>query len=444
MTTMDKLTILADAAKYDVACTSSGSDRANRPGTLGSAVAGGICHSFASDGRCISLLKVLYSNACAYDCSYCVNRSSNDVPRASFEQRELASLTIEFYRRNYLEGLFLSSGVLKNPNYTCELMHNALSILRNEYNFNGYIHVKAIPGADDRLIHALGLLADRISVNIELPSRQSLELLAPDKNREDILRPMSRIKERIMENRNEIALFKRVPKFAPAGQATQLIVGATPETDHQILKLSSALYKKYSLKRVFFSAYMPMGSSANLPSTDIKPPLLREHRLYQSDWLMRFYGFKADEIVSERHPNLNPLIDPKCNWAINNMHVFPVEINTAPREMLLRAPGIGPISANRIITARRMGKLDFTGLKKLGVILKRAQYFITCGGKAMPGVKMEPAAALNGLLSVKSAIMAEGAYARQISMFDLTEEELAACLVQQPELSTAMTAVLRA
>ena len=309
---MEKLTILTDAAKYDVACTSSGSDRAGQSGMIGNAVACGICHSFASDGRCISLLKVLYSNACVYDCSYCVNRVTNDTRRATFDPRELADLTISFYRRNYIEGLFLSSGVIKNPDYTCELMIRSIKILRQEYRFNGYIHAKAIPGTSELLINQLGMLVDRMSINIELPSQLSLAKLAPDKSKESILKPMRQIKNKIIENKDELVVYRSANKFVPAGQSTQIIIGATPETDHQILSLASSLYNKYSLRRVFYSAYMPIVSGANLPALTTPPPLLREHRLYQADFMLRMYGFKASEIVDENHPHLNPLVDPKC------------------------------------------------------------------------------------------------------------------------------------
>ncbi|NLG24499.1 MAG: putative DNA modification/repair radical SAM protein [Clostridiales bacterium] len=413
---MDKLTILTDAAKYDVACTSSGSDRRGKAGRLGNAVACGICHTFASDGRCVSLLKVLQSNACAYDCGYCVNRRSNDPPRATFQPRELADLTIEFYRRNYIEGLFLSSAVVGNPDHTCEMMLKTLTILRGEYDFGGYIHVKAIPGADPALLAGLGLMADRISVNIELPSRGSLKLLAPDKTPEAILRPMGELGARIAEHRQALALYRHAPKFAPAGQSTQLIVGASPESDRQILRLSSALYRKYALRRVFFSAYMPVVGGRNLPALDTKPPLLREHRLYQADWLMRFYGFDAEEILTERQPNLHPLIDPKCNWAVQHMERFPVEVNRAPLETLLRVPGIGPTSARRIVQARRVGPLNYEGLKRLGVVLKRAQYFILCGGRSLPGMGMEPDAVLRALVSEARREALPGFH--QLSMFD--------------------------
>lgn len=375
MDLMHKLTILADSAKYDAACTSSGVDRAGGKG-IGNAVSGGICHSFAADGRCISLLKVLMTNHCIFDCKYCVNRSSNDTPRASFSPQELAELTIQFYRRNYIEGLFLSSGVIKNPDYTMEQMIEALALLRRKYDFSGYIHAKAIPGASGELVYRLGMLADRVSINIELPSEGSLKLLAPHKSRRAILNPMQQIKEGIVENKQSLALYRHAPAFAPAGQATQMIIGASGESDYQILKLASGLYEHYALKRVFYSAYIPAVEDSLLPSVDTKPPLLREHRLYQADWLMRQYEFEADEILSERSPNFNPYLDPKCNWAVNNMACFPVNVNTAPKHVLLRVPGIGPTSAQRIVIARRNGKLGMQELKRIGVVLKRAQYFI--------------------------------------------------------------------
>lgn len=405
MDLLEKLDILADAAKYDAACTSSGVDRDGEAGSTGSAVGCGICHSFAADGRCISLLKVLMSNACVYDCKYCLNRRSNETRRATFTPRELAELTIHFYRRNYIEGLFLSSGVLRDPDYTCERMIETLELLRHEYGFRGYIHAKAIPGADTRLIERLGYLADRMSVNIELPSYESLERLAPDKSRTSILKPMGFITGSIGQNSSDLVRYRHAPRFAPAGQSTQMIVGASPETDLHILNLTQALYRKYGLKRVFFSAYVPMQSHALLPPMDRKPPLLREHRLYQADWLLRTYGFDASELLDEEHPNFNPYLDPKCNWAINHLEQFPVEVNTAPYEMLLRVPGVGTKSAKRILTARRAGSLDFAGLRRIGVVVKRAQYFLICRGRAMEGLKMTPDAIFRALLSERCTRM---------------------------------------
>lgn len=411
----NKLTILSDSAKYDVACTSSGVGRSGKLGSIGSAAKAGICHSFSADGRCISLLKVLMTNVCIFDCKYCVNRVSNDTVRVTFTPQELADLTINFYRRNYIEGLFLSSGVLKSPNYTTEQMIKALELLRGVYRFGGYIHVKAIPGADSELITRLGLLADRMSINIELPSQESLRLLAPDKTKESILRPMGLISTKIQENSTELVKFRHASKFVPAGQSTQLIVGATPDTDHKILTLTEGLYKKYRLKRVFFSAYTPVAEHSLLPAVDIKPPLLREHRLYQADWLLRFYGFEAKELLDEQNPNFNLQVDPKCNWALNHLEKFPLEINKAPYEMLVRVPGIGVTSALRILTARRSGSLDFSGLKKLGVVLKRAQYFITCKGKIMAGLKISSDGAIRALMADQYKLLSP--YPEQLSLF---------------------------
>lgn len=388
MDVAEKLTILAEGAKYDVACTSSGIDRQGKKGGIGSTSACGFCHSFAADGRCISLLKVLMTNSCVYDCGYCMNRRTNDIPRATFTPRELADLMIGFYRRNYIEGLFLSSGVLRNPDYTMEQMCECLNLLRNEYRFNGYIHAKAIPGASKELISRIGVLADRVSVNLELPSEQSLNLIAPDKPKANILRPMGQIRDGITENTHDLAIYRSAPQFAPAGQSTQVIIGATPETDYQIINLAQGLYKKYSLKRVFYSAYIPIGGHALLPKNQ-PIPLLREHRLYQADFLMRMYGFAAQEILSEQNPSLDPLLDPKCNWALRNLGTFPVEINSADLELLLRVPGIGPTGARKIVKARKMARLDFDDLKKLNIVLKRAAYFITCSGKYMQGIRFE-------------------------------------------------------
>ena len=428
---LKKLEVLTDAAKYDVACTSSGVDRPGRPGALGNAVKAGICHSFAADGRCISLLKVLLSNDCAYDCAYCVNRRSCDGPRATFTPEELCRLTVEFYRRNYIEGLFLSSAVVKNPDYTSELMLTTLKKLREEERFWGYVHVKAIPGADPRLTHALGLYADRMSVNIELPSQKSLALLAPQKSKEKILAPMGLIRDGIRENASDLARYRAAPKFVPAGQSTQMIIGATPETDRQILALTEGLYRKYQLKRVFFSAYMPVVSDRNLPARDTPPPLLREHRLYQADWLLRFYGFSAGEILDDQHPDFNPLLDPKCNWAVNHMEHFPVEVNRAPYEMLLRVPGIGVKSAKRIRAARRYAALDFDALKKLGVVLKRARYFILCNGKSISPLPTDNPAVIAGAVSDRGFSPRELAPPEQLSLFAPTKEDGVKCLTGQ-------------
>ncbi|MCI8649643.1 MAG: putative DNA modification/repair radical SAM protein [Anaerotruncus sp.] len=431
----EKLEILSDAAKYDVACTSSGVDRPGKKGGIGSCFKAGICHSFAADGRCISLLKVLLTNYCIYDCKYCINRASNEVRRTAFTPRELAELTIQFYRRNYIEGLFLSSGVLKSPDYTCEQIIRTLELLRNEYRFNGYIHAKTIPGTDPALIQRLGLLADRMSVNIEMPSNQSLALLAPHKTKESILRPMGQIQRGINEHTTDLVRYRHAPRFAPAGQSTQMIIGATAETDFQILRLTQGLYKKYGLKRVFFSAYMPVQEDRLLPARNTPPPLLREHRLYQADWLLRFYGFEASELLDEAHQSFHPLIDPKCNWAINHLDQFPIEVNTASYEMLLRVPGIGVKSAQRILMARRNGKLDFTALKRMGVVLKRAQYFLLCGGKMTEGLRVTPDAALRALISEKDYELARlpQEAPEQLSLFDRApkREDLQKCLSGQ-------------
>lgn len=435
----EKLHILADAAKYDVACTSSGVDRKGEKGYIGNSVACGICHSFASDGRCISLLKILMTNHCIYDCKYCLNRSSNDVVRTAFTPQEICQLTMEFYKRNYIEGLFLSSGVNKNPTYTMEQMCETLHLLRTVYRFNGYIHVKAIPGAPDELLSKAGYLADRVSVNLELPTGESLKKLAPNKSHAAILRPMRMMSNTIAEHRlaigksaqmerssssrhlqNSIFNTKQVTgdagetagiessistksyelpvdirrenlqrPFASAGQSTQMIIGATPETDYHLLKTTQHLYQSYDLKRVFFSAYVPLNEDSDLPALDTPAPLLREHRLYQADWLLRFYGFQADELLSAEKPNFNELLDPKCDWALRHLELFPVEVNTASYDMILRIPGVGPKSAYRIIQARRYGTVDFPHLKKMGVVLKRAHYFITCGGKMMYRIPVE-------------------------------------------------------
>lgn len=380
MDILEKLRILSAAAKYDVSCSSSGSNRKNTKGGLGNGYESGICHSFTADGRCISLLKILLTNQCSFDCVYCVNRISNDIERAFFTPKEIADLTLNFYRRNYIEGLFLSSAVFKNANYTMELLTEVADILRNEHRFNGYIHLKAIPGADEALIKKAGMLADRMSVNIELPSNNSLKLLAPQKNKEKILKPMSFIGREISILQEERKIYKKAPKFIPAGQSSQLIVGATPESDLQIMRLSENLYNHYNLKRVYYSAYVPVVKSAKLP--DIKnPPLIREHRLYQADWLLRFYGFSAKELLDDTNPNFDIKLDPKTDWALRHLESFPIEINLAHYNTLLRVPGIGVRSAMRIVKIRKVQFLSFEDLRKLGVVLKRAKYFITCRGK---------------------------------------------------------------
>ena len=384
MELLEKLKILADSAKYDASCSSSGSERKNMPGGIGNAARMGICHTFSGDGRCVSLLKVLLTNFCMYDCQYCVNRTSNDVPRAAFTPRELADLTIQFYKRNYIEGLFLSSAVVRSPDHTMELLIECLTILRREYRFNGYIHAKTIPGASQELINRIGLLVDRVSVNIELPSNASLKAFAPQKSKEAILRPMGQITGAITQSKQELALYRHAPSFAPAGQSTQMIIGATPETDYSILTLSEQLYKRYALKRVYYSAYVPVGTNPLLPVT--APPLLREHRIYQADWLLRYYGFTAEELLSAEHPNFNNFIDPKCDWALRHWELFPVEINRAPYQVLLRVPGLGVRSAQKIVRARRAAALRFEDLKKMRISMKRAKYFVTCGGKTYQNI----------------------------------------------------------
>ena len=421
MSLYDKLNILSDAAKYDVSCTSSGVERRGDGTGMGNCRKAGICHSFSSDGRCISLLKILFTNECIYDCKYCINRSSNDVVRTSFTPEEVCTLTMEFYRRNYIEGLFLSSGILKSPDYTMELIYAALYRLRHICNFQGYIHVKAIPGADQRLIRMTGFLADRMSVNMELPTAESLRLLAPHKSRKNILVPMRFVQEKMKENHHEITLYKNAPRFVPAGQSTQMIIGATPETDYQILRVTEALYKKFDLKRVFFSAFVPVNEDKALPSIrDQGPPLLREHRLYQADWLLRFYHFEAEELLDEENQNFNVYLDPKCCWALRHLDIFPVEINRADYHTLLRVPGIGYKSAGRIVKARRWGGIGFEDLKKMGVVLKRALYFITCSGKMMYPVRIDEDSITRNLLNTRERIPeeVERMTFRQLSLFD--------------------------
>lgn len=382
MDIFQKLHILTKAAQYDVSCSSSGSNRNHTKTGLGNALKSGICHSWAADGRCISLLKVLFSNHCVYDCAYCVNKRSNDIKRATFTVEEMVKLTLNFYKRNYIEGLFLSSGIYKNPDYTMGLLLETIKRLRINHQFNGYIHLKAIPGASLALIKEAGLYADRMSVNIEFPSEAGLKLLAPQKTKESILKPMAYLGKTIPALGLERKKFKKAPLFVPAGQTTQMVIGATPDSDWQILKLTQHLYHHFSLKRVYFSAFVPVMKDKNLPAL-LTPPLKREHRLYQADWLLRFYGFKANEILDESHPNFDLHWDPKTSWALRNYHLFPIEINKAPYEMLLRIPGVGIKSAKRIVGARKFHKLNFEHLKKIGVVLKRAQFFILCLGKPL-------------------------------------------------------------
>lgn len=421
MSIYEKLQILTDAAKYDVACTSSGVERKGDGTGIGNCSKAGICHSFSADGRCISLLKILFTNECIYDCKYCVNRSSNDVIRTSFTPDEICTLTMEFYRRNYIEGLFLSSGILKNPNYTMELIYAALYKLRHVCNFQGYIHVKTIPGADPILIQKVGFLADRMSVNLELPTAESLRLLAPHKSRKNILAPMRLVQEKSKENRQELTLYKSAPRFVPAGQSTQMIIGASPETDYQILRVAESLYQKFGLKRVFYSAFVAVNEDKALPArTSDGPPLLREHRLYQADWLLRYYKFEANELLNEKNPNFNIFLDPKCNWALNHLEYFPVEVNRASYDVLLRVPGIGYKSAGRIVKARRFGSLGFEDLRKMGVVLKRALYFITCSGKMMYKTKIEEDYITRNLLNTKERLpdSVAGMNYQQLSLFD--------------------------
>lgn len=418
---MERLKILTDAAKYDAACTSSGTSRRGSGQGMGNCADMGICHSFSADGRCISLLKILFTNECVFDCHYCINRCSNDIPRASFTPDEVCRLTIEFYRRNYIEGLFLSSGILKNPAYTMELLYQTLFKLRNEYHFEGYIHVKAIPGAPPELIQQTGFLADRMSVNLELPTSEGLKRLAPHKSRRTILSPMRQIQTGITANQEELALWKGTPAFVPAGQSTQMIIGATGESDYQIVNVAEALYQKFGLKRVFYSAFIRVNEDALLPALPGGPPLLREHRLYQADWLLRYYGFQAEELLSEERPNFNILLDPKCDWAVRHLERFPVEANRADYYTLLRVPGVGVRSARRIVEARRHGVLDFGDLKKFGVVLKRAMYFLTCQGKMMMPFRWDQdwiAASLAGEEKRRAWEITERDSYRQMSLFD--------------------------
>ena len=445
----EKLEILSDAAKYDVACTSSGVERKGKSGMIGNTAASGICHSFAADGRCISLLKILFTNECIHDCKYCINRRSNDTLRTSFTPEEVCELTIQFYRRNYIEGLFLSSGVRRSPDETMEQIYITLKLLREKYKFNGYIHVKGIPGASPQLVEAVGFLADRMSLNLELATGDGLKRLAPGKSREKILLPMRQIQKGIYGQRmlltdgkaeSRSALLEEVSEqtalslgnlqypalrkqqdFVPAGQSTQMIVGATQENDYQLLTVAESLYQNYDLKRVFYSAYVALNEDSALPDPGTKPPLLREHRLYQADWLLRFYGFKAQELLSEEKPNFNVYLDPKCEWAIRHLEQFPVEINRAPYDLLLRVPGIGVKSARRIVRARRSEKLGFEQLRRIGVVLKRAHYFITCNGKMMYQTKIDEDYITRRILDLdrqKNWELDYNVTFRQLSLFD--------------------------
>ncbi len=420
MSIMEKLEILTDAAKYDVSCSSSGVERKGNGRDMGNCKKAGICHSFSSDGRCISLLKILMTNECVYDCKYCINRRSNDVPRATFTPEEICTLTMEFYRRNYIEGLFLSSGIIHNPNYTMELIYGTLLLLRKKYRFNGYVHVKAIPGADGELIRQTGFLADRMSVNLELPTAEGLQNLAPNKHRKTILTPMRQIQNGITENKNELVVYRHAPSFVTGGQSTQMIIGATPENDYQILNVAESLYQKFDLKRVYYSAFVRVNDDKMLPSLPGGPPLLREHRLYQADWLLRFYGFKAEELLSEKRPFFNVMLDPKEDWAVRHLECFPIEVNKASYEMLLRIPGVGVKSARRIVAARRSVNLTFADLKKLGVVMKRAIYFMTCNGRMMYPTKLEEDYIVRNLTTDKDRIRfgSDGMTYKQMSLFD--------------------------
>ena len=375
---LEKVRVLAESAKYDVSCASSGTSRAHRKGSVGSAAGWGICHSFAEDGRCISLLKIMLTNYCMYDCAYCINRRSNDIPRATLAVSELVELTMEFYRRNYIEGLFLSSGVVRNPDYTMERLVRIVKDLRRVHRFNGYIHLKSIPGASRELVREAGLYADRLSVNIEIPNEQSLKVLAPEKDFQSVFAPMRYIREGVLENEDDRRRFRYVPRFVPAGQSTQMIVGATADTDRDILRLASALYARPTMKRVYYSGFIPVNAyDSRLPALK-QPPLVRENRLYQADWLMRFYDFKAEELVDDRFPDLDLEVDPKLAWALRHPECFPVDVNRADYEMLLRIPGVGVKSARMIAASRRYGRVGSMQLKKMGVVMKKAVYFIDC------------------------------------------------------------------
>ena len=408
----EKLRILSDAAKYDVSCSSSGSSRKNNNG-LGNAAINGICHSWSADGRCISLLKILMTNYCIYDCKYCINRKDNDIERAILTTDEIVKLTINFYRRNYIEGLFLSSGIIKSADYTMELMIAVAKKLRLEEKFNGYIHMKVIPGASRQLINEIGLYVDRVSVNIEFAENSALKLLAPDKKATDISTSMGLIRKNMLENAEDKKLFKSTPSFIPAGQTTQMIIGASGESDYSILTRSENLYKNFELKRVYYSGYVPVNKSGILVSTDQAVPMIREHRLYQADWLLRFYEFKADEILDEKDPFVDPLLDPKTNWAIKNSHFFPIEINKASYKDLLRVPGIGVTSAKRIVMTRKYSTIRYEHLKKLGVVIKRAKYFITVNGEFL-GFKKENPELIRNALMEKEKMLVE-----QLKLFNI-------------------------
>ena len=412
----EKLAILADAAKYDVSCSSSGSNRKGVKGDLGNTSAFGICHSFTQDGRCISLLKILLTNHCIYDCVYCVSRRSNDIKRAAFTVEEIVDLTINFYRRNYIEGLFLSSGVFKDPNTTMERLVRVAKKLRLEERFNGYIHLKTIPGASDELIREAGLYADRLSINLEIPTKEGLKLLAPEKDHKQMLSNVEFVKNELAISTIEKQKYKHAPKFAPAGQTTQMIIGATNETDQKIIHVADYMYQKLSLKRVYYSGYVPVLQDSRLPSLQSQVPVVRENRLYQADWLMRYYGFAPNEIVDDRQPFLDLEIDPKLAWALRNSHLFPIDINQAPREMLLRIPGVGVRSVQKILMARKFQTLSYYDLKKMGVTLSRAKYFITCSGATPLAGTIDPLR-LRGLLLGQSHSKHKQLFTGQLSLF---------------------------
>ena len=409
----EKLRILSDAAKYDVSCSSSGSSRKNTNNGLGNAAMSGICHSWSADGRCISLLKILMTNYCMYDCKYCINRKDNDIERAILTPDEIVKLTINFYRRNYIEGLFLSSGIIRSADYTMELMIAVAKKLRLEEKFNGYIHMKVIPGASRELIHEIGLYVDRVSVNIEFAENSALKLLAPDKKPTDISTSMGLIRKNLIENIEDKKIFKSTPSFIPAGQTTQMIIGASGESDYTILNRSENLYKNFNLKRVYYSGYVPINKSGILVNMDEAVPMIREHRLYQADWLLRFYGFKANEILNEKNPFIDPHLDPKTNWAIQNWNFFPIEINKASYKELLRVPGIGVTSAKRIVMTRKYSTIRYEHLKKLGIVIKRAKYFITVNGEFL-GLKNENPNLVRNVLMEKEKVIVQ-----QLKLFNL-------------------------
>ena len=415
----EKLNILADAAKYDVSCSSSGSKRTNKNKGLGDSSGMGICHTYTEDGRCVSLLKILLTNHCIFDCAYCVTRKSNDIKRAAFKVQEVVDLTINFYRRNYIEGLFLSSGIFKNPDYTMERIILVAKKLREEENFNGYIHLKSIPGASDELMREAGLYADRLSVNIEIPSEKGLKLLAPDKDRKDFIQPMEKVKNEIIQYKNEKKLIKSTPIYAPAGQSTQMIVGASGETDAEVMYTSAHFYKKFNLKRVYYSGYIPISYDPRLPGIGTQVPLLRENRLYQTDWLLRFYGFDVRELLNKENPNLETDIDPKLSWALRNLDQFPVDVNKADKRTLARIPGIGMKSVHKIISARRFRKLNWDHLKQIGIAFNRAKYFMVCDSRDFES-KDRTAAQIKGLILQNSKSKFSTLYSSQLSLFDST------------------------